>query len=407
MPSELEDVFRRDWTLIVGAVARYTSDLTLAEDSVQEAFARALTVSGTLRNPAAWITTAARRIALDTLRRDQVRARLLPALARNAMERSGVGMSRNMDGFAGDERLLLMSLAAHPQLGEADHVALALRFVCGESTADIARVLLLPEATLAARLTRAKKRIAASGLVQASAAELLPRIDSILTTLYLLYTLGHGAAAGRRATAVGLCRDVVRLLPAQLESKGLLALMLLTEARQAASMMDDGGTPVGLEDADRRRWDQGLIAEGMALAAAALPGGGRFALQAGISGLHDAAASWTGTDWGAIARLYARLYQVWPSPAVALNRVVALGLGADVGPGAALSELDGLFPAPAGPLAGQVWAARADLLRRLGRLPEAADAYRNALQCPLPEDDKRFLRRRLFGLEQPPGQQGT
>ncbi|WP_427018161.1 RNA polymerase sigma factor [Pseudarthrobacter sp. P1] len=401
MDPTIEDVYRRDWPLIVGAVARYTSNLALAEDSVQEAFARALAFKGPIYNPDAWITTTARRIAVDALRRTQVQTRLLPRLAHEAVERNAIEMVSEEAPFAGDERLLLISLAAQPQLREADRIAVALRFVCGESTADIARVLLIPEATLAARLTRAKKRIAATGLATSSPAGLLPRIDTILTTVYLLFTLGHGVAgpveSGRRASAMALGRDLARLLPSHLETQGLLALMLLTQARQGAAADDDGG-PVGLEDADRTLWDRDLIAEGMALAAAALPGGGRFALQAGISGLHDAAVTWEATDWNAIARLYVRLYAVWPAPAVALNRAIARGLSPDVGPEAALAELDGAFPAPSGPLAGQVWAARAELLRRIDRTAEAADDYRKALASALPEGDKRFLQRRLSAI---------
>ncbi|WP_196810897.1 RNA polymerase sigma factor [Arthrobacter sp. 35W] len=404
MPASLEDVYRRDWPLIVGAVARYTSDLTLAEDCVQEAVIRALALDGELRNPAAWITTTARRIAVDALRRRQTQARLLPQLAREPMERDAAEMT---EPFAGDERLLLITLISTPELSEQDRVAMALRFVCGQSTADIARVLLVPETTLAARLTRAKKRISASGLPPADSNDLVPHIDTILTTLYLLYTVGHGASPGPgnvpqtvRATAISLCRDLVRLHPEHLESKGLLALLLLTEARQAGfpSSDDDGARP-SLEEADRSLWDQALITEGMLLAAAALPGGGRFSLQAGISGIHDAAPTWEATDWPAITRLYERLYAVWPAPVVVLNRIIARGLSPDVGPEAALDDLDSSWPTPSGPLAGQVWAARADLLRRIGRSAEAAESYREALASDLADDDKQFLRRRLASLE--------
>lgn len=409
MDNSLEEVYRRDWPLIVGAVARYTSDLALAEDCVQEAFLRALTSGTVLRNPSAWITTTARRIAVDSLRRGQTLQRVLPNLARDAVTDT-VGTSREEFMFSGDERLLMMGLLAHPELSEEDRVALALRFVCGATTRAITGVFLVPEATMAARLTRAKKKLAVLDVHAdvVTAEQFLPRIDTLLTTVYLLYTVGHAVPPGTeltagatRSTAISLGRELAALLPDHLETNGLLALMLLTEARQFPGA--DDGAPVTLADADRPAWNQDLIAEGLRLATVALPGGGRFALQAGISGLHCAAPSWEATDWPAIARLYDRLVEVWPAPSVALNRTIARGLSNDVGPDIALAELAALFPKPGHALEGQAWAARAELLCRLGRFPEAARAYRHALDSVLGASDRAYLQGRWLSLTRPGG----
>lgn len=411
---DFEEVFRVEWPRIVGAVARYTSDLQLAEDCVQEALLRALDSGVEPRNPAAWLTTTARRIAVDSLRRDQMRERIFQQIGNQQLVgQPAVGQplgdgrafseetmmpvdprqddhTLNDSTFAGDEQLLLLILAADPQLTQADQVAVALRFVCGESTADIARVLLLPEPTLAARLTRAKKRLAANGVMTASADALLERIDPVLTTLYLLFTLQLDQQGS--ATAVALTRQVTGLLPGHRESLGLLALMLLTLARRT------GGASVDLKTAHRSLWDQELIHEGSALAAGALPGGERFALQAGIAGLHSTAPSWDETDWPSIHGLYVRLESLWPAPAVTLNRIVALSHIAGVGLELALAQLDSVFAEPTAALAGQVWAARADILRRLGRSSEAVSEYRKALAASTSDADSEFLRARIAEL---------
>jgi RNA polymerase sigma-70 factor (ECF subfamily) len=410
--TELERVFRRDWPQILGAVARYTSDLQLAEDAVQEAFERALAARAdqdVLRNPSAWITTVARRIAIDSLRRQQTLGRAMPALAHEWERERETEMPVDTLGFAGDERLTLIIMVCHPDLSEEARVALALRFVCGVSTAEIADVFLVPEATMAARLTRAKKQILGQGLRLTldgpDAAE--PRIGDVLTTIYLLYTLGHtmpsgsevGSAATRQ-TAIDLARDVVRFAPDHLESSGLLGLLLLTEGRQAGRT-DDFGELMPLAEADRSKWDASLIRQGLQAATRALPGGGRFALQAGISGLHAEAASWSETDWSAISRLYDRLRIVWPAPAVELSRIIARGYSEEIGPAAALAELNELSSTVGSGLDGQVWAARGDMLRRLSRSREAADAYTLALENERNERVRSFLKRRILELQSP------
>jgi RNA polymerase sigma-70 factor (ECF subfamily) len=410
--TSLQDIFDRDWTRIVGAVARYTRDLALAEDCVQEAFVKAVEMDGTveLRNVAAWITTTARHLAVDMIRRDQVLARALPTLARQLQSAQPDTDSPAPDAFAGDDRLLLMAMIATPQLSEEDRLALALRFVLGVPTRDIAEVLLISETSMAARMTRAKKRLRVNpGVVQTgevtSAALVLQRIGRILDTLYLLYTAGYLGGIGRpaRTAALELGRELAAGLPGHLEARGLLALMLLTEARQGApdsrsTGADDVET---LESADRTLWDVQMIVEGMVHAAAALPGGGRFALQAGISGLHDAAASWDETDWDAIGRLYDRLLAIWPAPSVALNRTIARSVSAAVGPSQALAELDAEFAEYGGRLRWQAWAARAGMLHRLDRPAEAVDAYRHALEGAVDAGDRAYLQQRIRELAAP------
>ena len=405
MDTPLEDVFRRDWPVIVGAVARYTSDLALAEDTVQEAFAKALDWPVPLRNPAAWITTTARHLAVDRIRHDQALARALPRLAHAV---SGLDTAPPApEAFCGDDRMVLMTLVASPRMPEEDRLVLALRFVCGVAASDIATALLLPPATLAARLTRAKKRLRSRpGLLRAGSpmtVELLrQRLDTILDTVFLLYTAGYSSSLGApgRAAAFQLSHGLATLFPDQLETRGLLALIQLTEARRPVADPPPG-TPMGgyggvdLAAADRSLWDPALINEGLSHATAALSGGGRFSLMAGIAGIHDAAARWEDTGWEAIAALYDRLLDTWPAPSVALNRTIARSMSAGVGPSPALGELEADFYLYGGRLLWQAWAARADLLRRLGRGPEAAAAYRRALEGASDDGDRAFLLQRI------------
>jgi RNA polymerase sigma-70 factor, ECF subfamily len=407
--TALEDAFRRDWPQILGAVVRYTGDLDVAEDAVQEAFTRAVEAeadSAAIRNPSAWITTVARRIAIDTLRRGQTLGRVLPSLAHEEERERDVDMPDDLLGFSGDERLLLIFMVCHPDLSEESRVALALRFVCGVPTAEIADVFLVSESTMAARLTRAKKRLQTPGfrlgLDQPGEAE--PRVDDVLTTLYLLYTLGHTAPAGSevgsaatRETAIQLARDVVRLLPAHREASGLLALLLLTEARQAGRV-DASGELFTLEEADRSQWNDLMIEEGLRHATLALGGGGRFALQGGIAGVHAQARSWSATDWTAIARLYDRLIIIWPAPSAELSRIVARSYAPEIGPARALAELDGLAPRLGAVLEAQGWAARGDMLRRLGRNHDAAVEYARARDVERNAKVRDFLSRRVDEL---------
>lgn len=409
MTTELESAFRQDWPLILGAVVRYTGDLQLAEDSVQEAFVRALAAEAdgaVVSNPSAWITTVARRIAVDTIRKGQTLARTLPALATETLLSNETVMPDETFTFTGDERLELILLVCHPELAEEARVAMALRFVCGVSTREIAAVFLVSESTMAARLTRAKKRIHDSQARFAFDDEraVAARVPDALTTLYLLYTVGHAAPEGSplstsefRRDAIALARDLVRLAPSDAEASGLLALLLLTEARQG-TRFDADGELRSLEEADRAVWDRGAIDEGVELATLSLPGRGRFALQAGIAGLHALAPTWRATDWTMVARLYDRLVEVWPSPSAQLSRIVARGYSDDIGPEVALAELDALT-ADLGPqLRGQAAAVRGDLLRRSDAREAAVVAYREAIELEPNDRVRRFLERRVVEL---------
>ncbi|MDR6970143.1 sigma-70 family RNA polymerase sigma factor [Leifsonia shinshuensis] len=403
--GKLETAWREEAPRILGAVARTTGDLLLAEDAVQEAFARALEEAARGRvptNPAAWITTVARRVALDALRREQTANRAAPALAaelarteRATSDDAGEGMV-----FTGDERLELILLVAHPDLSAEARVELALRFVCGLPTARIAEVFLVPEATMAARLTRAKKRIHSAGVRFAldDPRDVADRMSDALATIYLLYTVGHLTAdRALRADAVALARDAHRIARTD-ESAGLLALLLFTEARQATRLTADDEFAL-LRDADRSRWDVPLMTEAEALATAALAGGGRYALQAGIAGLHAIARTWQATDWPAIVRLYDGLVRQWPSPAARLGRVVALGHSPDAGPEVALSALAADPELFRGPAAAQAYAARAELLRLSGRSAEAVHDLRRAVEAAGDERTARSLARLLAAVE--------
>ncbi|WP_431247179.1 DUF6596 domain-containing protein [Leifsonia xyli] len=298
--------------------------------------------------------------------------------------------------FTGDERLELILLVAHPALAAEARVELALRFVCGVPTGRIAEVFLVSEPTMAARLTRAKKRIHDAGIrfELDDPSAVAARMPDALTTVYLLYTVGHRTADDvLRRDAIELARDAHRTMPGA-ETAGLLALLLLTEARQATRLTadDEFGT---LREADRSRWDPALIAEGEHLAVAALAGGGRYGLQAGIAGLHDIAPTWEQTDWPAIVRLYDGLVRQWPSPAARLGRIVALGHSPDAGPEVALAALDADAELVRVSLASEAHAARAELLRLAGRETEAAASLLAAIGAARDERTARSLRRLL------------
>ena len=411
-PDELAAAFRAEWPRILATLIRYTGSVELAEDSVQEAFARAVASRdrALLINPAAWMTTVAKRIAIDAVRRDAALRRRLPLLVEDeAVAPRGPSLA---DAPADDDRLGLLFLACSPELTPETRLALALRFVCGVSTEAIADALLVEHPTMSARLTRAKKRIESDGIRFSTpdAEERAARLDDVLSTVYVLYTTGHaapsgsplGAAGGNgelsaTATAIELARALRRLLPDDREVAGLLALLLLTEAR-ASTRLTEGGSLVTLENADRRRWDVPRIQEGLDLAVVALPGGGRFALQAGIAGLHAEAPSWSGTDWTSIGALYDRLLEVWPSPAAALARIVARSYGSS-GPAAALVELDGLEPGLQGAVGRQAVAVRADLLRRIGRTAESRAAYQQAAAEERHAPTRDFFGRRIAELD--------
>lgn len=406
--SRIERAYREDAARILGAVARTTGDLLLAEDAVQEAFARAVAEAARgrePRNPAAWITTVARRVALDALRRERSARRVAPMLAAEAERAESAAAAdaeeRGDDAvFIGDERLDLILLVAHPDLAPETRVALALRHVCGVPTARIADAFLVSETTMAARLTRAKKRVHDSGLRFAldDEAAVAGRMPDALTTIYLLYTAGHATADDRlRADAIALARDAHRV-SGDAESAGLLGLLLLTEARQATRLTADDEFAT-LREADRTRWDVAMMVEGERLATVALDGmgdgDGRYALQAGIAGLHAIAPAWEATDWPAIVRLYDGLVRVWPSTSARLGRLVALGHSPDAGPEVALAALDAEPDLFVGPLASRAHAARAELLRLTGDRAGSEIELRRAIGTTDDDRTRRSLLRLL------------
>jgi RNA polymerase sigma-70 factor, ECF subfamily len=305
-----------------------------------------------------------------------------------------------------DDRLRLVFTCCHPALAREAQVALTLRLVCGLSTEEIAQAFLVSEATMAARVTRAKKKITAARVPYRvpAPADLPERLDAVLTVVHLLFTTGHTAPTGTdlvRADlvdrAVQLTRILHQLMPDEREVRGLLALLLLTDARRATRTGPDGRLLL-LEEQDRSRWDRNAIAEGQRLVVGALRGGrpGRFGLQAAIAAVHAEAPSYAETDWLQVLRLYDELVRVWPSPVVVLNRTVALSM-VD-GPAAALAELALLEDD--GRLAGYRYlhATKADLLGRLGRRDEAAQAYRSALAVTENAQERDFITRRLASL---------
>ena len=390
---------------MLAATVRITRDLDTAEDAAQDAYVQALRSwerDGLPDRPGAWLTTVARRNALNLMRRRRTLEAKLPLLV-EAEDREMPEPAGGPAAAIPDDRLRLIFTCCHPALAPEAQVALTLRLVCGVATPDIARAFLVADATMAARLTRAKKKITAARIPYAvpAAADLPARVDAVLTVIHLLYATGHTAPSGGDLVRDDLCvraldlaRLLRRLLPDDREAAGLLALLLVHEARRA-TRSDPDGRLLRLEDQDRSLWDRGLIAEADRLVVTALRAGpaGRFTLQAAIAALHAQAPTYDATDWPQILALYDELLRVWPSPVVALNRAVAVSMVE--GPADALAEVDAL--AEEGRLAGYRYlpATRADLLRRLGRHAEAADAYRAALALTDNAAEQEFLTDRL------------
>ena len=408
--AAIADAHRREWAFVLAATARVAGDLDLAEECVQDAYAAALTAwthQGVPRNTGAWLTTAARRRAIDAKRRDAVLRAKLPLLIEPdppvaASAPPGAGAAAE-DDVIPDDRLRLIFTCCHPALAREAQVALTLRLVCGLTTVEIAQAFLVSEPTMAARVTRAKKKISAARIAYRvpGPAELPDRLDAVLTVVHLLYTTGHTAPGGENLVradlvgrAIGLARMLRTLMPDEREVAGLLALILLTDARRA-TRADPQGRVLLLEEQDRSLWDRAVIAEGAALVPWALRGGGpgRFALQAAIAALHAEAPSYADTDWPQIVALYDALLRVWSSPVVALNRAVALAMAR--GPDAGLAQIGELETD--GRLSGYRYlpAAKADLLRRLGQPEAAAQAYRAALALTDNAAEREFLARRL------------
>ncbi|HEX5496009.1 MAG TPA: DUF6596 domain-containing protein [Mycobacteriales bacterium] len=414
------DAHRRGWALVVAATVRAARDLDLAEECVQEAYAAALATwarDGIPRNPAAWLTTTARRRAVDAVRRQRAFRSKLPLLVEpERMVEDGTDMDEPVEPAARepgngvpDERLRLIFLCCHPALAREAQTALTLRLVCGVSTADIARAFLVSEPTMAARMTRAKKKISAARIPfrMPGVTELPDRLDAVLGVIHLLFTTGHAAPSGPSVLrtdlmdqALHLARVLADLIPDEREVWGLLALLLVTDARRA-TRVDPDGRLLRLAEQDRSRWDTAAITEAHGLIVNALRDRrpGRYALQAAIASLHAEAPAYDQTDWPQILTLYDELLSVWPSPVVALNRAVAV---AQVGgPARALAEVEEVEAD--GRLSGYQYlpAVKADLLRRLGRTAEASAAYRQALGLTRNRAEREFLTGRLADLGRP------
>jgi len=398
----LERIYRDEWGRVLAPLVRLTGDLDLAEDALQEAWARALAAwprGGIPQRPAAWLFVVARRAAIDRLRR---RGREAP-LAAGADEGAAAASNADLPADIPDERLRLIFGACHPALSQPAQVALTLRTLCGLTTEEIARAFIEPAATTAQRLVRAKRKIREAGIRwEVPGREDLPaRLEPALAVVYLVFNEGYLAASGDALVRHDLCAEAIRLarmlaalLPEEPEVLGLLALVLLHDARREARRGRDGEF-VPLEEQDRARWDRSEIDEGTRILdrAVAMRRRGPYQIQAAISALHGAARTPDDTDWRQIALLYGALARLAPSPTVALNEAAAIAMAE--GPEEGLKRVDAF--AASGALAGYhlLPAARADLLRRRGRRAEASEAYRAALALCRNARERAYLERRL------------
>ena len=390
------------WGRVLSATLRLARDIDIAEEATSDAFVLALQVwpeHGVPDSVEAWLLTAARRRAIDRIRRLVRLRERTPLLAAGANDVGDV--SDELPVVVADDELRLVVLCCHPAIDHEAQVALTLRLSCGVPTASIAAAFLLPTPTMAARLTRAKQRIVAAGdgieLPDDLAVE--SRMPAVRRTVHLAYTMGHTAGSGVNlrdddlaAHAVHLARSLHELRPADREATGLLGLLLLTEARAGTRVADDG-TQVLLGDADRASWDRPMIREGLALAAAA--GGasaGPLALQAAIAADHARAPSFADTDWGRMVRHYDALLLVEPSPTIAIGRCVALSYL--LGPAAGLADLDGVLEVADLSRYPYAYAARAQILERLDRGPEAADAWATAEATARTDAERRWFAER-------------
>ena len=397
--AAIDAAYRDERGQVVATLIGLTGDWDLAEDCVQDAFAAALATwvrDGIPARPGAWLTTTARHRLTDRLRRDATGAaklRQLAVLARDPIEPSTEEIP--------DERLRLIFTCCHPALPFPARVALTLRTLAGLSTSEIAKAFLTAEPTMAQRLVRAKRKVVEAGIpYRVPPAELLPqRLPGVLAVLYLIFNEGYDEEDGRRALAaegIHLARTLARLMPTEAEARGLLALMLLLEARRENRTAD--GALVTLESQDRSQWDHALIAEGVATLdeALAMRRSGPYQVQAAIAACHATAPDAAATEWQQIAALYAELARLAPSPVVDLNRAVAIAMAEGISAGLALVD----EIAESGKLAGYYLlpATRADLLRRDGRGAEAVTFYEEALRLAPTDAERSYLATRLRTL---------
>ncbi|MGA9968069.1 MAG: RNA polymerase sigma factor [Terriglobales bacterium] len=402
----VDSVYRSDWGRIVATLIGMVGDFDLAEESAQEAFATAVEqwrVSGVPEFPRAWIIQTARHKAIDRIRRNARFEEKLESYAISGLLRTIEEPDYDTSEIP-DDRLRLIFTCCHPALALEAQVALTLRTLCGLETDEIARAFLVPEATMAQRLVRAKRKIRDAGIPYSvpETNDMAARVEAVLTVLYLVFNEGYAATRVGPLVRTDLCAEAIRLgrlvksltMPQPpAEATALVALMLLHDARREARV-DGAGDIVVLEEQDRSRWDQAQIAEAIPLVDEALRGRpGPFALQAAIAAVHCQAARPEDTDWPQIVRLYDLLKRVQPSPIVSLNRAVAVAMADGPQPGLAL--IDTL--AENNDLANYhlLHAARADLLRRLGSPVEAAESYLRALALVTNDSERRFLERRL------------